>query len=336
MVIQLGQLERRRLLDVLVGAIDQSPDAHERRLQVVQLVVFACLGDPFFGVGSQFVGRRLERAASVAVEHRERAVDEVAQAVGQLGGVAGLKTFVGPVAVRADVQLTHDVVAERIDTPLVDHRDGIHHVAGGLAHFLAVLLPPTVHEHLTRQRKSHRLEHDRPIDGVELENVLADDMNVRRPKRWGVRLCLEADRASGRVVAECRRNAGVVAQRVEPNVRHVFLVERQRDAPLESRLGPRDTQILKRVVFQEAKHLVAARRWLDEIGVGLNMVDKPLLMFAELEVVIVLNQLGDLTVKRIERAVLAPVFLRQKRLLPRRVKPAILRLIKMSGVVKLL
>ena len=74
-------------------------------------------------------------------------------------------------------------------------------------------------------------------------------MNVRRPKRWGVRLCLKADQASGRVVAECRRNAGIVAQRVEPNVRHVFLVERQRDAPLEPRLGSRDTQILKRVIF---------------------------------------------------------------------------------------
>ena len=134
----------------------------------MRLVFFARLDDPFFGVGGQFVRRRLERSTSVAVEHRERAVDQVAQAVGQLGGVAGLKTFVGPVAVWAYVQLTHDVVAERIDAPLIDHRNGIDHVAGRLAHFLAVLLPPTVHEHLPRQRKSHRLEHDRPIDGVKL------------------------------------------------------------------------------------------------------------------------------------------------------------------------
>ena len=202
MILLLGQLERRCLLNVLVGAIDQSPDAHERRLNLVRLIIFLGFGNPFFGVDREFIGSRLKRAASITVEHRERSVDEVAQAVGQLRGVAGLKTFVGPVAVRTDVQFAHDIVAKRIDAPLVDDLDGIDDVAGGLAHLLAVLLPPTMHKHLLGQRQLHGLEHDRPIDGVKLENVLADDVNVRRPKRWRIRLGLETDRPGRRLVAQ--------------------------------------------------------------------------------------------------------------------------------------
>ena len=59
-------------------------------------------------------------------------------------------------------------------------------------------------------------------------------------------------------------------------------------------------------------------------------------MFAELEVVVVLHQLGDVAIDRVERAILAPVFLSQKRLLPRGIKTAILGLIKMPVVVQLL
>ena len=46
----------------------------------------------------------------------------------------------------------------------------------------AVLLPPAVDENLFRQRQAHRLEHDRPIDRVKFHDVLADDVDVRRPE----------------------------------------------------------------------------------------------------------------------------------------------------------
>ena len=87
-------------------------------------------------------------------------------------------------------------------------------------------------EYLPGQRQLHRLEHDRPVDGVELEDVLADDVNVRRPKRGGVRPGVEPDRFGGRSIAQCGRDAGVVAEGVKPHVRHVIIVERQGNAPL--------------------------------------------------------------------------------------------------------
>ena len=58
-------------------------------------------------------------------------------------------------------------------------------------------------------------------------------------------------------------------------------------------------------------------------------------MFAELEVVVVLYQLGDVAVDRFERAVLAPVFLGQKSSPAARNKTAILGLIKMPVFVQL-
>ncbi len=74
------------------------------------------------------------------------------------------------------------VKAERVHAPFVNDRDRVNDVAGALAHLLAVLLPPAVDENLFRQRQAHRLEHDRPIDGVKFQDVLADDVNVRGPE----------------------------------------------------------------------------------------------------------------------------------------------------------
>jgi len=82
--------------------------------------------------------------------------------------------------------------------------------------------------------------------------------------------------------------------------------------------------------------VVSARFRLHEAGVGLDVVDQPLLVLAELEIVVVLHQLGDFAVDRVERSVVAPVLLGQECLLLRRVKAAIFGLIKMSVVMELL
>ena len=135
------------------------------------------------GGGGQFVVLRRHDAVAIALEHRERAVDEIAQAVGEFGVVTRLETGVGPVAVRADVEFAQNVKTKGVQAPFVDDRNGVNDVAGALADFRAVLLPPAVDENLFRQRQAHRLEHDRPEDGVKFQNVLADDVDVGGPQR---------------------------------------------------------------------------------------------------------------------------------------------------------
>src|ERR1041384_1826418 len=125
---------------------------------------------------------RGDQAIAVTLEHRERTVDEVAQTVGEFGVVTRLKAGVGPVAIGADVEFTDDVEAEGVEAPFIDDREGIDDVARALADLGAVLLPPAVDEELFGQRQAHRLEHDGPEHRVELENVLADDVQVGGPE----------------------------------------------------------------------------------------------------------------------------------------------------------
>ena len=64
-------------------------------------------------------------------------------------------------------------------------------------------------------------QHRRPDHGVELEDVLADDVERRRPERVRQVLAVRAE-AERRVVVE---------QRVEPDVEDVLGIPRDLDAP---------------------------------------------------------------------------------------------------------
>ena len=114
----LGQFEGGGVVHVLVGARDQRPDGQERGLELVSVEAGAGLSDDLFGFGGEFVGDRRHGAIAVTFEHREGAVDEVAQAVGQFGRIARLETGIGPVAIGADVQFAQDIKAEGVHAPL--------------------------------------------------------------------------------------------------------------------------------------------------------------------------------------------------------------------------
>ena len=179
---------------------------------------------------------RGHNAIPIALQHRQGTIDQVAQAVGEFGSVARLETGVSPVSVRADIQLAQDIKPERIHAPFIDHSNRIHHVTGAFAHAFAIFLPPAVHENLFWQRKAHRFEHDRPINRVELQNILADDMKVAGPQgkvrsaRCRVR---SVQGRRNRFIAVRGRNADVIHQCVKPHVRDVIRIEGQGDAPVQ-------------------------------------------------------------------------------------------------------
>ena len=178
-----GEFERSGLIDVLIGASDQRPDAGECVLDFVLLVMGASFANEFSRLGLEFVRDGGNDSFAVAVEHRERTIEKIAEAVGEFGAVTRGETGVGPIAVGTDIEFAGDVIAERIEAPFLNDGDGVDDVAGGFADFLAVLLPPAVDEELFGEREAHCFEHDRPIDGVEFEDVFADDVNFRGPER---------------------------------------------------------------------------------------------------------------------------------------------------------
>ena len=232
----LGELEGLGLLDVEVGAADEVPDGDQGALQVVLPEELAGVLHGARGVGRELVGGCRDDAVAVLVEHVDGAVEEVAEAVGELGVVAGLEALVGPVAVGADGELAQDVVAEGVEAPVADDGDGIDDVAGGLGEFLPVLLPPAVGEDLEGEREAGRVQHDGPIDGVEFDDVLADDVDVGGPEGEG-RLGHgggrggEAEGMEDGGVAMVSGDGDVVGEGVEPDVGDPVRGEGQRDAP---------------------------------------------------------------------------------------------------------
>src|SRR2546422_3065104 len=110
-------LPRRRLLDVAVRA---RRELHDERgaIQQVQLIHRACVrGD---GLLRGALERRVSwatplirnDAAAVALHHRQRARDEIAERVGEVGGGAGVAPVPGTVAVDLEADLAQTEKAQ--------------------------------------------------------------------------------------------------------------------------------------------------------------------------------------------------------------------------------
>ena len=128
---------------------------------------------------------------------------------------------------------------------------------------------------------ARRLEHGRPVDGVGLENVFADQVLGAAPVVAPVRIMIVAD---GREIIE---------QRVEPNVGDKVAVEGNLDAPFEPTSRPGNAQVFERLA-QEAQHFVAITFGPDEIGMRGDVVQQPVLILAHAEeVVLLLHEFGS-------------------------------------------
>ena len=247
------------MVHVLIGPRDQRPNRLQSPLQLVLFKQRAGLGGGVFGVRRQFVGQWRHQAVAITLEHRERAVYKVAQTIGQLSRITRTKAGIGPVPVGADVQFAQHVKAEGVHTPLVNDGDGVNDVAGALAQLLPILLPPTMNENLFGQGQPHGLKHHRPIDGVKLQDVLADDVDICRPQRelivcscW---LMVESAQDSG--IRKCGGDADVVDQGVEPYVGDEIGIEWQGDAPVQARNWAADAQIFEHIVPQKPEDPIA-------------------------------------------------------------------------------
>ena len=78
-------------------------------------------------------------------------------------------------------------------------------------------------EDLLRKRLAERHQEDRPVNGMEADDVLADKVKVRRPP-----FVIFLRGVAVRVVADTRR---VVCKRVEPHIDDMFRIEVDRNSP---------------------------------------------------------------------------------------------------------
>ena len=122
---------------------------------------------------------------------------------------------------------------------------------------------------LLRQGQVGRHQEGRPVDRVESDDVLADQMHVGRPEP-----------SEFAVLVGIADPGHVGRQRIDPDVHHMVGRSGHLDPPVEA--GARDAQITK-PAFDKAQHLVAAAFGLDEVGMIAVMGQQAVLIGGEPE-----------------------------------------------------
>ena len=127
-------------------------------------------------------------------------------------------------------------------------------------------------EDLLGQGEIQRHQEDGPVEGVEPENVLADDMDVSGP------VLGEVFAAAVGVVAQ---GGDIVGEGVQPDIDHMAVVKAHRDAPLEGGTG--DAEVLQAGFQEVVDHFLFPGLGDDEVGVFLDVLHEPVLVFAHPE-----------------------------------------------------
>ena len=167
------------------------------------------------------------------------------------------------------------------------------------------------------------MQHDRPDDRVEADDLLADEVDVRRPVLLKQRI----------VVRAVAQRVDVVGQRVHPDVNGVLRVKIDRNAPLERRAG--DAQILQARNQEVVEHLCGAGRRLDEVRMRLDVVDQPVLILREAEEVAFLARLFH-RASAVRTAAVLELKLRPEGLAGRTVPALVFALVDVALIVELL
>ena len=128
-------------------------------------------------------------------------------------------------------------------------------------------------ENLLGQRLAERHKENGPINGVEAQNVFTYQMQIRRPIFFIIFAVIAV-----RVVADPR---DIVGERIKPNVNDVLVVKFHGYAPRKRRA--RNAKILQAFQKEIVHHFVLARYRLNKLGVGVDMLDKPIGVFAHFE-----------------------------------------------------
>ena len=133
-------------------------------------------------------------------------------------------------AVLPERHLAQEEVAHRVAPVGLDQAERVDDVADRLRHLLPAVEEEAVREDALRRLEPGRPQERRPVDRVEAHDVLADDVQVRRPVAPERRLLV--GKADG---------GDVVGERVDPDVHDVLFVAGHLDAPVEGRA--RDRQV---------------------------------------------------------------------------------------------
>ena len=188
--------------------------------------------------------------SEILLDHGQSAAGKIAQAIRQVAVVASQQSLVTETAILPENHLAQQEVAQSIHAQ--DIGDGLcqANVSARFGHLLAFKRPPAMRHHPLRERLVRSHQKRRPVDCVEAQNFLADQVQIGRPHLLKLKFVVAITHA-----------AHVAGQRVVPDIDHVLVI-----------VGPGDTPFYRcaadgkiaQPALHEGDHLVAARLRLNE------------------------------------------------------------------------
>ena len=265
------------LVDILVGTGDDLEDFRQRILEG-KLLHLLLISIPKAGGHSQQLGIQFgvlllpsrQSLAEVFQRHGNRTGHQIAQIVGKIHIDGVDQQLIGEVAVGAKGEGAQQEEPQGIHAEPLRQNVGIHHIALGLAHLAAVQQQPAVTKYLLGQGQVQAHQHGRPDDGVEPDNLLADEVDIRRPEVLQIVV----------FVVFKAQSRHVVKQGVNPHIHHMAGVEVHRHAPSETGTGY--AQILQTGLDEVVHHLGNPAPGLQKIGV-FQQILHPVSVLAEPE-----------------------------------------------------
>ena len=223
-------------------------------------------------------GRHRNNAAEILLGHGNRAVDQIAEHICQIGVNALADQLVGEHTVVCERHLVQNVVVNGIHAEQANQIVRVDNVAERLGHLAVADQQPRMTEYLLGQRLAERHQEDRPVNRVEANDILADQVHVRRPELLVVLIVVAV-----RIVAA---EGDIVGKRIQPNIDNMARVKVYRNAPAERGAG--NAQVLQTGLEEVVYHLVLAALRLDELGVLLDVLHQAVGVLAHAEEVCLL------------------------------------------------
>ena len=128
-------------------------------------------------------------------------------------------------------------------------------------------------KYLFRQWKIQCHQEDRPVNGMETDDIFTDQMKVCRPvfleQVRRITICIVTDFCD------------IVCQRIKPYINNVLRIKIYRNTPAEGCSGY--TQILQSRKQEVVHHLIFSGNRLNELRMSVDVVDEAVSVFAHFE-----------------------------------------------------
>ena len=144
-------------------------------------------------------------ARAIAVDHRQHALRQIAEIVGEVAVEPADHGAMRKIAVAAERQLAQQEIAHRIEPVFVDQLLRRDEVAERFRHLLAFDGPPAMGEDAARRFEPGGHQKGRPVDRVKAQNILTDHVKIGGPIRLKTRIFGIRIAERGDVVDRARR-----------------------------------------------------------------------------------------------------------------------------------